>query len=76
MSKTSLQFSTYLVSKSSFISGIGNIFDFTGSYQKYNSSKNEIEADSKAILLDWLAVGDDIKDALDKFSKEKHVSAK
>lgn len=72
MSKMLLNYSTYLVSKSSVLTGIGNIFDFTGSYQEYNKSNTEEEADAKAIFLDWLTVGDDLRFALNKFKNEKN----
>ena len=72
MSKMFLNYSTYLVSKSSALIGIGHIFDFSGSYQEYNTSDTDVEADAKAIFLDWLAVGDDLKYALNKFENEKN----
>ncbi|HBH46232.1 MAG: hypothetical protein A2445_04285 [Candidatus Jacksonbacteria bacterium RIFOXYC2_FULL_44_29] len=72
MSKLLLNYSTYLISKSSFLTGIGEIFDFAGSYEQYNTSDTEAEADAKATLLDWLSVGDDLRYALDKFKLEKN----
>lgn len=72
MSKILLNYTTYLVSKSSILTGIGSIFDFAGSYQRYNTSDTDDEADAKATFLDWLAVGDDIKYALNKFENEKN----
>lgn len=69
--KTYLKSSGYLVSRSTFITGMGQILDTAGSYQKYNSSDSEQEADSKATLLDWIAVGDDIKAALGSFEAKE-----
>ncbi|MEK7064899.1 MAG: hypothetical protein AAB963_00465 [Patescibacteria group bacterium] len=73
MSKTLLNYSTYLVSKSSVLTGVGQIFDFAGSYQDYNASETEEEADAKAIFLDWLAVGSDLRHALNNFESERNI---
>jgi len=73
MSKMLLNYSTYLMSKSSILTGVGNIFDFAGSYQEYNTSNTEVEADAKAAFLDWLAVGEDLKYALNKFENETNI---
>ena len=51
--------------------GIGKLFDFSGSYEKYNASDTGEDADTKAIFLDWLAVGEDLEYALNKFETEK-----
>lgn len=66
-----LNYTTYLVSRSTVLTGIGQIFDFAGSYQEYNTSDADTEADAKATFLDWLAVGADLKQALNKFENER-----
>ena len=73
MSEIFLNYSTYLVSKSSILTGIGAIFDFVGSYQEYNTSNTVEEADTKAAFLDWLAVGDDLKHSLTVFEEENNL---
>ncbi len=70
MCKKLLNYTTYLVSKSSIVTGIGRIFDFAGSYEIYNSSESGDEADSKAMLLDWLVVGEDLKKGVKSFEKQ------
>ncbi len=74
MSNMILNYATYLTSKSSTLTGMGNIFDFAGSYQEYNTSNTELEADAKATFLDWLVVGEDLKNALHKFANEKQAA--
>ena len=71
MSNILLNYTAYLTSKSSFLTGVGSIFDFSGSYQAYNASSSELEADAKAIFLDWLSVGDDMRSAAQKFGDDK-----
>lgn len=70
MSEELLKYSTYLVSKTSFLSGMGQVLDTSGSYQRYNQSESGIEADSKATFLDWLVVGDDLHAAVRNFDQK------
>ncbi|MEZ5006960.1 MAG: hypothetical protein R2753_02280 [Chitinophagales bacterium] len=60
----------YLFSKSSFLDGLGSIFNISGNYYNFNYSKTEEEADSKAIKNDWGVVGDDIREAQNKLRLE------
>lgn len=53
------------------LEGVGRIFDFTNSLEKYNSSKDENEADLKATYLDWKAVGQDMNYAIHLYGQEK-----
>lgn len=71
MAEKMLQFTSYLFSKASFLTGIGRIFDFSGSYERYNVSRTEKEADEKAMYLDWVAVGEDIRAALGEYGRKK-----
>ena len=65
-----LQYSTYLFSKSSFLTGLGQIFDFTGSYPKQQHRKLTTQTDTHATVLDWLAVGDDLRVGVKQFEKQ------
>lgn len=73
MSSILLDYTTYLTSRSSILTGVGTIFDFAGTFQEYNTSKTESEADTKATFLDWLAVGEDLKNALHRFEDERQA---
>lgn len=65
------QYSRYLVPSPSFFSGIGRIFDFSGSLNVYNYSKNGTEADMKAAYLDWAAVGQDLRIVMEEHESRK-----
>lgn len=46
-----------LYARPSFLEGISRLIDFTGALNTYNSSQTPEEADYRAILSDWEAVG-------------------
>jgi len=52
-----------------FIEGMSRILDLgsTINKKKFEIQKDEVEADREAMLLDWEAVGDDIRGAIDEF---------
>jgi len=52
--------SGFLYATPSFISGAARALDLYGTFDKYNSSSTEREADSKAMWADWSIVGGDI----------------
>lgn len=56
-------FSRILFARPSFLEGVARIFDFAGTLSEYNRSRTGEEADYQALLSDWLAVGDDIREA-------------
>ena len=59
--------STFLFATPSFASGVARVLDLYGTYDRYNSSSTEAEADGKAIWLDWSVVGQDIRIATERF---------
>lgn len=54
-------YSTFLFARPSFIEGFGRIMDVGGSLNQYNTDN---DADTTAILMDWLAVKEDFREAL------------
>ena len=56
----------FLVPKTSFLVGLGSIFNISGNYFDFNTSESGAEADSKAIESDWAMIGQDINNVLDK----------
>lgn len=72
MGNNFLKYSSYLVSRNSFATGAGQLFDISGSYNIYNDSLSEIEADSKAAACDWLAVGEDMNYAVHEFKLKNY----
>jgi len=63
----------FLLSKMSFLTGMGSVFNLGGSYYDFNTSKSSTEADFKAIFNDWQMISQDFLDVLEKsdFDKEK-----
>ena len=59
--------SDFLFASPTFISGAARVLDLYGVYDAYNSSSTEYEADFKAILSDWMVVGQDILVAMKQF---------
>jgi hypothetical protein len=63
--------SDFLVASPSLSSGAARLFDFYGTFDGYNRSANEAEADAMAMFSDWLAVGQDIQGALEQVEEIK-----
>lgn len=65
MKKRRLKFSTdFLLPRNNMVVGAGSVLNLSGSYFKYKTSKDDIEADLKALNSDWINVGEDIKRAI------------
>lgn len=60
----------YLFAEPSIIGGLSGVIDIGATLQQYNYSGSNNEADTKAILNDWLTVGDDIRSSIEKYDKE------
>jgi hypothetical protein len=58
--------SDYLFARPSLIEGIGRMVDLSNSLNTYNYSRNDAEADARAIHSDWKALGHDIRVALEQ----------
>lgn len=59
----------FLFPKSSFITGMGSVFDLTGNYYSFNTSKTTSIADFKAIQSDWGVVGQDIESSVEEVNR-------
>ena len=64
---------TFLFANPSFTSGVARLLDFNGTFDVYNRSRNEPEADSRATLCDWTIVGNDLGDAIMKLSQDIRI---
>jgi hypothetical protein len=60
----------FLFSSPSFASGASRLLDWGGTFDCYNVSANGKEADTKAMLADWVVVGDDIADAINAWDEK------
>ena len=66
MGKYIKKYTFSLFARPSFREGFGRIFDFHSNLNKYNTSRSPKQADVKALYLDWQAVGQDLRLALDE----------
>jgi len=66
--------SDFLFARPSFLEGAGRVIDLFGVMQEYNTSPSMPEADRRAILSDWLAIGDDFKFVVKNFENEAKTS--
>ncbi len=55
-----------LFAQPSFGSGFGRAIDLFGTFDEYNTSDSNAEADRCAIESDWFAVGNDLRAAMDQ----------
>ena len=58
-----------LKKRPSFIDGIFSILDLSKIQSRYNMSKTEAEADSRAIASDWKAIGEDMRAVIKEYGK-------
>lgn len=64
----------FLSADPSALEGAARLLDFGDTLTHYNTSLSEREADLIAISSDWLAIGEDMQKAMDKFAAE-HAEA-
>ena len=62
--------SDFLFARPSSLSGAARILDFGATFDDYNFSANEDEADAKAIHADFAAVGDVIRSSMAEVDSE------
>ncbi len=55
--------SYYLFARPSGMTGFAQSIDLFGTFNHFNESPNGHTADARAIRADWIAVGDDIREA-------------
>ena len=55
----------FLFAQPGFLFGLARFFDFSGTFDRYNASRTESEADARATLADWHLTGADLCYALD-----------
>jgi hypothetical protein len=61
----------FLFADQGFISGAASVLDLAGVFSEYNGSREEAEADVKALLNDWYNVGQDLAKAMPPHAEEK-----
>lgn len=61
----------FLFATMGFFEGMGRVLDLGGTLTFFNESPNPKEADSRALMSDWMTVGQDIKTAVDTYAEEE-----
>lgn len=56
----------FLFARPSFGSGVARVLDLYGTFDAYNSSTSEAEADQRAIASDWCVIGRDLDEAFEQ----------
>ena len=63
----------YLFAKPTFLGGMSRALDLGGTLNVYNDSPSPDVADALALKSDWMSVGQDLWNAVDKFGSEHDV---
>jgi hypothetical protein len=66
--------SHFLFATPTLVSGSARVLDLYGVYDTYNDSPTDHEADYKAALSDWSAVGRDLYSAMEQFERSLPAS--
>jgi len=64
----------FLFATPDFLSGFAAVLDIGGTLVNYNVSRDEREADLRALASDWAMVGEDIQYSVEKFEKEQNLT--
>ena len=62
--------SDFLFATPSFVGGMASVLDLGATLVVYNESRTLMEADSKAMASDWQVIGNDIKNATERWLEE------
>lgn len=54
--------------KLSFTDGVASLIDFSENQSRYHIDATEKEADMNALRSDWLAIGSDMKKAIEQYA--------
>ena len=55
----------------STLSGVARTLDLDGTFDSYNESKDEANADAKALYSDWRAVGQSLVEAAETVAEQQ-----
>lgn len=73
--QTFLDDTCFLFATPNFLRGAATAFDIGGTLVEYNTSKDENDADVRALASDWAVVGKDIQNSAEKFKTEKEIQS-
>jgi hypothetical protein len=57
-------FSSFLFARPSFTEGVARIMDIGNTMSEYNLTQTPSEADLRAFMADWAAIGEDLRGAI------------
>lgn len=57
-------FTSFLFARPSFIEGASRVVDIGNTMSEYNRSATPNEADMRALMADWAAIGEDLRGAI------------
>lgn len=63
-------YSTILFASPSFVEGVSRVLDMGNTLGEYNCSPSGEAADAYALLADWRAVGEDLRQAIRQWKSE------
>ena len=66
--------SDFLFAGPSFLSGAARVMDLFAVFDDYNYSRDEVEADARAMFLDWRATGEDLVGATTQFEETEEAA--
>lgn len=66
----------FLFAKTSFLIGMGSVYNIAGNYFDFNRSNTETEADLNALRADWELVAKDLENAITSSYKESNSPIK
>jgi hypothetical protein len=64
--------SDFLFPSTGYLVGMGSVINIFGKYYLFNYSHSEGEADTKALMSDWINVGKDIEESIDNNRDDEH----
>lgn len=57
--------SDFLFAKPRALFGVARALDLAGLFDSYNISRSVVEADAKALLMDWYVLGQELNDSVE-----------
>lgn len=68
-------YTTYLTPTSSFLTGAASAFNLAGNFYQYNLTGDDQLDDYLALRADWMAVGEDMRNAMSRMNAPAPVKA-
>lgn len=66
-----IEYTTFLFARPTWYEGLARLLDFGNTLQVYNNSHSDAEADAVALALDWNAIGEDMRRAVQEITQSR-----